>query len=279
MALYIYDGTEYKRWDDGSGNIQTKNVIYDTDKDEKVEENKIDDIHRSKIVDFFNSPFWDNIPDKPSVYPPEAHTHSRSDITDFFNAPFWNNIPDKPSTFPPQAHASSHAPSGSDSVAQWYVMKAGDTMTDTLTIEKSQDSGIPIGLKLSNQSSNNTYALAIEFCNNSSPDHKVRICVDASVLKVLHTQDNWSTTVESIRFTPSSVVVIKDMIPHSGATVNLGTSDKKFNDIYVVNAHIGDLNFDNGWKLTEGDKVGVDEPIVLVSPDGKIYKLNLERLN
>lgn len=59
---------------------------------------------RSDITDFFNAPFWDNIPDKPSVFPPEAHTHPRSDITDFFSSPFWDNIPDKPSTFPPEAH-------------------------------------------------------------------------------------------------------------------------------------------------------------------------------
>ena len=279
MALYIYDGTEYKRWDDGSGNIQTKNVIYDTDKDEKIEENKIDDIHRSKIVDFFNSPFWDNIPDKPSAYPPEAHTHSRSDITDFFNAPFWNNIPDKPSAFPPEAHASSHAPGGSDSVAQWYVKKAGDTMTDTLTIEKSQDSGIPLGLRLSNPSTDNSCAPALEFYNGCVPEQRVRIYGDAYLLIIEHTSDSWNTRNESVRITPDGIAVSKDIWPSAGATVKLGDQSNKFSDIYVVNAHIGDLNFDNGWKLTEGDKVGVDEPIVLVSPDGKIYKLNLEQLN
>ena len=52
---------------------------------------------RSWISDLFSAPFWDNIPDKPSTFPPEAHTHPRSDITDFWAAPFWSNIPDKPS--------------------------------------------------------------------------------------------------------------------------------------------------------------------------------------
>ncbi|RLG82355.1 MAG: hypothetical protein DRO40_07940 [Thermoprotei archaeon] len=32
-------------------------------------------ISRSRVRDLFSSPFWDNIPDKPSVYPPEPHTH------------------------------------------------------------------------------------------------------------------------------------------------------------------------------------------------------------
>lgn len=59
---------------------------------------------RDEITDFWNTPFWDNIPDKPSEYPPEAHTHTRSEITDFWDTPFWDNIPDKPSEYPPEAH-------------------------------------------------------------------------------------------------------------------------------------------------------------------------------
>jgi len=34
----------------------------------------------------------------------DAHGHERADISDFFSAPFWDNIPDKPSTFPPESH-------------------------------------------------------------------------------------------------------------------------------------------------------------------------------
>ncbi|RLG82356.1 MAG: hypothetical protein DRO40_07945, partial [Thermoprotei archaeon] len=42
---------------------------------------RIASIVRNKISDFFSSPFWDNIPDKPSVFPPEAHTHDISEIS------------------------------------------------------------------------------------------------------------------------------------------------------------------------------------------------------
>ena len=59
---------------------------------------------RSDITNFWSSPFWDNIPDKPSTFPPSTHSHNRSEITDFWSTPFWNNIPDKPSTYPPSAH-------------------------------------------------------------------------------------------------------------------------------------------------------------------------------
>jgi len=34
-----------------------------------------------------------------------SHQHVRSDITDFWITPFWDNIPDKPSTFPPSSHS------------------------------------------------------------------------------------------------------------------------------------------------------------------------------
>ena len=40
------------------------------------------DISRAKVEDFFSSPFWDNIPDKPSTFPPASHTHEISDIID-----------------------------------------------------------------------------------------------------------------------------------------------------------------------------------------------------
>ena len=99
---------------------------------------------RNDILDFFSTPFWGNIPDKPTSFPPSAHTHTKADITDFahthprgdiadfFASPFWNNIPDKPSTFPPSAHATTHQSGGSDALtgnldanARVGVMNAG----------------------------------------------------------------------------------------------------------------------------------------------------------
>jgi len=37
-------------------------------------------ITRDKITDFFNAPFWDVVPDKPSTFPPDPHTHNVADI-------------------------------------------------------------------------------------------------------------------------------------------------------------------------------------------------------
>jgi len=68
---------------------------------------------RQDIVDFFSTPFWGNIPDKPTTFPPSPHTHVRSDITDF-------------------SHASTHQAGGSDELtgnlnanARVGVMNAG----------------------------------------------------------------------------------------------------------------------------------------------------------
>jgi hypothetical protein len=54
---------------------------------------------------------WDNVTDKPSTFPPSAHTHVAADITDFTSAveavsppADWNTLANKPSTFPPSSH-------------------------------------------------------------------------------------------------------------------------------------------------------------------------------
>jgi parallel beta-helix repeat protein len=39
---------------------------------------------------------------------------NRYQVSDFFSSPFWNNIPDRPSTYPPSSHASAHDRGGAD---------------------------------------------------------------------------------------------------------------------------------------------------------------------
>jgi hypothetical protein len=44
-------------------------------------------------------------------YPPAPHRHKQSHITDFFSEPFWENITDKPLVFPPEEHGNeAHNP-------------------------------------------------------------------------------------------------------------------------------------------------------------------------
>jgi len=44
---------------------------------------------------------WDSIVDKPTSFPPSAHTHEWEDLTDAPEAPTWTTLSGKPATFPP----------------------------------------------------------------------------------------------------------------------------------------------------------------------------------
>ena len=75
---------------------------------------------RTDIVDFFSTPFWNNIPDKPPDFPPSPHTHSLSDILQSGastnqvpkwsgtqwqpGSVNWDEITNRPSQFPPSPH-------------------------------------------------------------------------------------------------------------------------------------------------------------------------------
>src|SRR5690606_30669709 len=52
---------------------------------------------------------WDDITNKPTELPPEAHTHPTSDVTGLGalateDSVAWDDVTDKPSTFMPEAH-------------------------------------------------------------------------------------------------------------------------------------------------------------------------------
>jgi len=46
-----------------------------------------------------------------------SSSFSRSWISDLFSSPFWDNIPDKPSVFPPDLHAAAHGLGGADELS------------------------------------------------------------------------------------------------------------------------------------------------------------------
>jgi hypothetical protein len=173
----VYDGeTGRFRWATGMGGVsRLSELIIDVDKDwaGKVIKNlgepvdpgdalrlpwnhasrhlpgggdPLSGLSRSQLSDFWDSPFWANIPDKPSSYPPLPHasTHasggsdalsglSRSQVSDFFSSPFWDNIPDKPSAFPPSAHAPTHQTGGSDPITS---LDAGVITSGTLGLDR-----------------------------------------------------------------------------------------------------------------------------------------------
>jgi len=46
---------------------------------------QVNALSRAVVSDLWNAPFWANIPDKPSAFPPSAHTHAESDVTGLIN--------------------------------------------------------------------------------------------------------------------------------------------------------------------------------------------------
>jgi hypothetical protein len=58
---------------------------------------------------------------------------SRSQVSDFFSSPFWDNIPDKPSAFPPSAHAPTHQTGGDDPITS---LDAGVITSGTLSLDR-----------------------------------------------------------------------------------------------------------------------------------------------
>ena len=65
--------------------------------------------NETNIADRVVSFLWKNILEKPTTFPPEAHTHADL-IAD------WNTLANKPTTFPPEAH--THA----DLIADWNTL-------------------------------------------------------------------------------------------------------------------------------------------------------------
>jgi len=69
-----------------TANKGVANGYCELDANALVPVSRIPSLTRSKISDFFSSPFWGNIPDKPSTFPPSAHTHPVADLTDHTKA-------------------------------------------------------------------------------------------------------------------------------------------------------------------------------------------------
>jgi len=72
--------------------------------------------------------------------------------------------------------------------------------------------------------------------------------------------------------------MLGDLTPENDNSYDLGSSDKRWANIYAVNVYTGDITFENKWRLIEGEKVGINHPLVLVSPDGKMYKITLDEV-
>ena len=75
-----------------------------------------------------------------------AHAHARANISDFWGEPFWASIPDKPSTFPPSAHTLASHSSKPHSELSDAPANAHHPQTHTLASHTSKDHHLLAGL-------------------------------------------------------------------------------------------------------------------------------------
>ena len=67
--------------------------------------------------------------------PEQVPSLPRTKIEDLFSTPFWDQIPDKPEVYPPESHASAHAPGGADPLDEHYLPRTGGTITGALRLQ------------------------------------------------------------------------------------------------------------------------------------------------
>ena len=70
----------------------------------------------------------------------------------------------------------------------------------------------------------------------------------------------------------------RDVFPKADNTYDLGTSTRRWANVYAVNVVQGDSVFDNGWRITEAEKLGLGEGLILISPDGRKFRFVLEEV-
>ena len=186
----------------------------------------------------------------------------------------WSDIVNTPSCFTPCAHASTHASGGSDPVS----LDASQITSGTFDSARIPWGSVGASIVPSSSGSydlgsssyywNKLYVDGISSAGDIIPTADGTKYLGSSSYRWLILAKNIVTDTFSASFRPSS-----------DNSYDMGTSSYRWANIYVVTLHQGDTIYDNGWRLTEGEKVGIDSPLVLISPDGKKYRFNLTEVS
>lgn len=131
------------------------------------------------------------------------------------------------------------------------------------------------GLVLKNKSTNTTLSPKILFENSDAPDEKVAIVAGRGeygyVLSVCSTPDNWSTIYAPLEIGIDGIDIVTSthLYPAGDGEYDLGSSNRRWRNLYVVNLYTGDINLNNGWKVTE-----LPDGLVVKDPSGEeIFKI------
>ena len=187
---------------------------------------RIPSLTRSKITDFFNSPFWDNIPDKPSVFPSAASVFSVD-----------NHIK------PPSGATYDLGDHIKDFRIGWFqAVRVGRTGVTTFPPQQ----GGYIGWNYPSGTG------ATVFFNNHG---------GGNTEYIFYSTTDWSSFKELLRITDSYAQFSVDILPNSDNARNIGSSSKRFANLYAVNVYTGDLCFEEkvcdvcGRSFEEGDEI------------------------
>jgi len=80
----------------------------------------------------------------------------------------------------------------------------------------------------------------------------------------------------------NNIVNTNDIMPQSDNVSSIGSASLRYNAIYVYAAYTGDIKLSNGWAISEAQKYGLGDGVVLVSPNGEVYRLtsdDIEKVN
>jgi hypothetical protein len=104
---------------------------------------------------------WDNVSDKPTTFPPSAHTHVAADITDFTAAveavsppADWDTLANKPASFTPSAHGSTHHTGGTDAIAAHQINGQTIFAAGNVTYSADETVGVSRAIQLTVSNTN-----------------------------------------------------------------------------------------------------------------------------
>jgi len=131
------------------------------------------------------------------------------------------------------------------------------------------------GLVLKNKSTNTTLSPKILFENSGVSDEKVAIVAGRAghgyVLSVCSTPDNWSTVKAPLEIGIDGIDIVTSthLYPAGDGEYDLGASNRRWKNLYAINIYAGDINLNNGWKVTE-----LPDGLVVKDPSGQeIFKI------
>jgi hypothetical protein len=176
---------------------------------------------------------WDNVTEKPTTFPPDAHTHQASEIVDFTEAveavsppADWDTLANKPSTFPPSAHGhvAADVSDFSTAAAAAAPVQSVAGRTGTVTLAKAD-------VGLSNVDNTADLSKPISTATQTALDGKAALSHThpASAITDFNTAAAAAAPVQSVNGNTGTVTVAvpsaSTATPQALGTAAAGTSD------------------------------------------------------